>query len=474
MDAETGERERAPDLLPRHIRQDVESGKIHDGEQTVDIAANLSKVHQAIVPKAPNSRRTSTAEDLDKDDTKPRPEPMRRRLARLEPAQSRSDVNLQATRRSIDADEIDILPQEAQATDDTDLELVVHYRYDVAPSLDLGIGSLFFGIAVPIEATNNKALSHAMLALSAMRKPEVESSAKAVDHMKLAGNYISTSANADPAALALLGWCRSLELQPESWLDAIRPTLLQCQSSTPVRSEVWQVLARLAISALLFSQGPANDLVLPAFDHCEPWQNWNSLLVQSPHVQHCQSLSLLLRCLAFLPSQLDQQRKTNFPLLSAWQACWSEIQVWYSLRTQDIRQILEISSNDHADPVSQDSAGHPTVIFSNACALHSNVCHHLAAVILLQNKPRLARPIAEAESSISIIWHALRIVGIIAHSSDSACWDGVVAAALTAAAQVVSHDVQRHHIVQSLRQVGRATGLNLDTVASQLEGVRHT
>lgn len=358
-----------------------------------------------------------------------------------------------------------------------EIDLLIHYRYNVAPNLDLGVGSLWFGIQLPLRAVDCEGLSYAIMALAATHRAQgsqpneegvadvashYRQLAESLKHMNIAEDYT--------ASIVLLAWQRLLESPPETWLRLAQGMMADINAAGGyINTELWRLLARVVISSTLLSPSSSPSLHLPSPGAPHNLQVWTGTFSQSSTEQLGQSLQLLHRSLNFLPSRLEKHRKTRFPLLSAWQSCWSDTQIWYAVRTQEMHPILEIPITEAGVLPGQGSDFAPAVVFSNSSSLLSNITHHLTCILLLQNKPRLARPVAETESSISPIWHALRIIGIVANASEMAAWDPAVVAAIVVAGQMFSHDTQKAFAADLLRRCSRSTGMRLLSQIQKLD-----
>ena len=110
-------------------------------------------------------------------------------------------------------------------------------------------------------------------------------------------------------------------------------------------------------------------------------------------------------------------------------------------------------------------------IFSSACAVVANVAHHMAAMILLQNKPRLAKATAEHNSSCSPLWHAQRILGIIASAAEAEIWDTFLVAGLVYTARRLSHSKQIQEAADVLKRLSSISGLRLASAIEQLDNL---
>lgn len=358
-----------------------------------------------------------------------------------------------------------------------EIEALVYYRYHIAPVLDLGVGTLYFGISVPAAATQDIALRDAITALVIAHKfvnakddtnsVQQQAAGPAFEHHEL--GLTSGSAPEYQCVVAMLIALKQLQVSPLEYWSHILARLLQELNpiSVWIKPDARQVIQRIALASGFLSKHAGQDLDLSLIGIGKGPQTWHHVDLQPPSEQFTVALQLLHESLRFLLSTVERQRDTHFPLVSAWQKCWSESQMWYCLRVQDLRQILEIPAADNNDSSIAPDHSFPTIVFSNACAVHSNVCHHTTAIMLLQNKPRLARATAESGSSVSAIWHALRVISIVANASEAILGDALILAALVTATRVFSHAAQRAQAIHLATRVATLISPHAQTFISQ-------
>lgn len=157
------------------------------------------------------------------------------------------------------------------------------------------------------------------------------------------------------------------------------------------------------------------------------------------------------------------------PLTSAWSICWSEAQLWYAMRSEDLHPLFQ-SFGSQVDVFENDTgAAIPDLMFSSALALVANAAHHLTALLLLQQKPRVLQAVAESGSSTSPSWHALRLLGIAAAATHLGTWDPLIATTVVKAAQKLSHPSQLAAASRILQRICAISGMQFAAEIRTLE-----
>lgn len=183
------------------------------------------------------------------------------------------------------------------------------------------------------------------------------------------------------------------------------------------------------------------------------------------------ALRLLINAITIAyPHREVRSQFSNLPMASHWSSTWSESQIWYTSRSPELQQVFELDGHEIDDMISVQSSALPTIIFSSAMALVANAAHHITSLLLLLHKPRLVKPIAEAESSVSPIWHAQCIAGIAASNDIPECWDPIVVSGLLMAAKRLTHNGQQDEILLTLQKISETMGFDLDSEIKSLQG----
>ncbi|KIX01903.1 uncharacterized protein Z518_07842 [Rhinocladiella mackenziei CBS 650.93] len=354
-----------------------------------------------------------------------------------------------------------------------EIDLLTYYRYQIAPRLDLGVGDSYFSVRALHRAEHVPTLYQSILALSSLSY-RAGNGTTINDYASHAKQTMLLADEEDRSTATILLAVRDIILTPPRYWQVRLATLQRNPSLTYSRllEGHWHVMARLTLAAHLAGSPLSEPVDLSfIFQGATPVLP-GQLLTHKQQLR--QSFSNLARALTVSSNELNKARNTRrLPFTAAWQSCWSDNQLWYAARNEEMQQILEME-NFETSPAKGPGAPFPIVIFSNTCALVATLVHHLTALYLLHNKPRLTRPVAEIGSSNSAVWHAQRVVGIVAAFMEAEILDPFVVAAVLYAAKRLSHASQLAVVVNILRRASQSTGIPLQDEINNLETTHHT
>jgi hypothetical protein len=147
-------------------------------------------------------------------------------------------------------------------------ELLKHYRYHIATILDLGTGSLYFGVQALVRSKSSKSVYFAILSLASCQRSQTDASTRSGDHANSlvyathAEKSFDISVYEDQVLTSiLLAWRIMLVTSPRLWHEHVTPPLRQSgglEESLPV--ELRQIIARLSLSATLIAAPESWDL----------------------------------------------------------------------------------------------------------------------------------------------------------------------------------------------------------------------
>ncbi|EXJ95472.1 hypothetical protein A1O1_00594 [Capronia coronata CBS 617.96] len=353
-----------------------------------------------------------------------------------------------------------------------EIDLLTYYRYRIAPQLDLGVGDSYYGVRTLHRAEHAVAVYQGILALSAALRArgnnllQQEGDArKDMEYSVRAGNSIVVAEDEDRVTTILLLTLRDVIMNPPRfWGD--RVGTLQANALLrygEMLDEHWQMLARLTLAATL-AAGYNSSLVDLSFvlQGVPPIFSARALTHKE---QLRQSFAHLARALMFANRDSPESgRSLTMPLTATWQSCWSDNQLWFSARNEEMQQIFEVPDSDGID------TPFPIIMFSNLCALVANFVHHLAALVLINHKPRMIKAIAEVGSSPSSVWHAQRVIGMIAALNEADdIFDPLIVAGVMYAARRLSHPSQLAVVADVLGQASRSSGFQLQEEIQKLD-----
>jgi hypothetical protein len=370
---------------------------------------------------------------------------------------------------------------ELQPSEGESLELVLltSYRYEIAPRLDLGVGEPYFGVRALNRSQSDLALYHSILSLaSCQRRPPGSNYPQHIDldagdHAAKAAAAASMADREDRLTISILLTLREFyKTPPRLWAERMEATFGNTSIALNEPNDAqWQLMARLAVAAQLMASPTSQAVDLSfVFQAANPMLSSQGLT----HKQQLrQAISNLARALLIPKTDADaRQTVSRLPLISTWQSCWAENQLWYSARREEMQQILEVEEFDSRLSTDVTVSPFPTILFSNVCALVANVAHHLTALLLLHIKPRAIKALAEIGSSTSPVWHAQRLIGIVATFVEPDIFDPLVIAGLLYAARKLSHPSQIQAVVDILKKAKGVTGMELQEEIEKLETAR--
>lgn len=146
---------------------------------------------------------------------------------------------------------------------------------------------------------------------------------------------------------------------------------------------------------------------------------------------------------------------------SEWSSLWNKCQDWYCNRPTNMQPILTIRRNGAGDVGSGDAASFPTVLYTDSLALITNAVYHLAAVLLLSQKPRLSKAPAPRSQLTSTTWHASYLAGAVSSNDFPEALDPVVTVGLLLVSKQMTHESQQSSLIQQLEKVRTRIGINL-------------
>ncbi|EWG48411.1 hypothetical protein FVEG_16266 [Fusarium verticillioides 7600] len=358
----------------------------------------------------------------------------------------------------------DVFPNCLHMPQDRAVELLRHYRYNIAPWLDISDPDQTFGLFVPRIAMNSVSVLDSVLSLS----------------LETLGDRAQLDLNEQPLLLdtstsrieilccALIftftALRRQFATQPTSWLspsrstgyETINSTAFQLHHPTVALAISWMIL-RLGVSVGLMS---GSSVPIPSIVSREV-SSPIGMLSREPH--RCGREPVLL-CAEALNYCFGGDIQTDpdmirLPAAHRWKAFSEALQKWYSTRPTDFKPMLEAEDGDQLFPL---------VLFTNASAILANQLYHTSMLLLLQNRPRTLPKEHGRNIYLSPLWHAQRICGISLNNDTRASWDFSLLASFYFAAKRMTYEPQQHAILRGLDRIGSLTGWNVLSLSAQL------
>ncbi|KAJ3946805.1 uncharacterized protein N0V96_003180 [Colletotrichum fioriniae] len=366
------------------------------------------------------------------------------------------------------------------------LQLLRHFRYQVAPWLDLCDMGQTFGLYVSRLAIESEGVLHSLLAVAATaQQADMRMVSGDVEYLKSlaeakafqpSGPVISDS---DLVHLTLSTACRFISDIPSGWnsLSAVinhnfwDVTLAE---ATPKTIAILSVLIRLELAAALVTGAPIS---IPEHLSYNPIpQQWNSSTIAETIFQYTiEPLLLCAKVVNFCSGSFPPQTQADLDLgggvpltpVHRWTMLSDALGSWYTNRAQEFRPMVEMDGGDETL--------FPVILFTNGAAVFANQLYHTAMLLLLQNKPRTLQAATAAgkkssssSSSMSPLWHAQRVCGIALNNDRRDSWDLCLVASLYLAAQRMTYEPQQKAIMGCFDRIKSMTGWDVDGFSTKV------
>ncbi|RAL02977.1 uncharacterized protein BO80DRAFT_492199 [Aspergillus ibericus CBS 121593] len=353
-------------------------------------------------------------------------------------------------------------------TDIEKLQLLCHYRYQIAPWLDICDLGHPFGITTVQMALGSEQLMRALLGLS-----EVCVTKKGMGY---AGGLSrvepfywglwpdSAPVTTEVTLMAVLEEVRYLVSDiSQAWKSVRRykseifETLVHQAFSPEIGSSIYWMFFRLDLSAAL-----ANDMPIQMQLPPSPLPSF-SIMSRIEDVQEkIRTYSHVLLWLCGKVLSLYHQQPSEHSALDSWLQVFEELDQWYHLRPDEFQPMV-----DSSDDLSGTGTGFPLLLFVNGAGIFCNQLYHTAMLLLLQCKPRTALSGLQSPT-LSPLWHSQRICGIALNNDCRESWDPCLIASFLVAARTMTHESQQQEILEGFKRVCTITGWNLDEYLTQL------
>ncbi|KAJ0426113.1 hypothetical protein BJY00DRAFT_307616 [Aspergillus carlsbadensis] len=387
------------------------------------------------------------------------------------------------------------------------MKLLQHYRYNVAPWLDICDLTHSFGItALQMAVSSEDRLLPALLALSEASVypsrshgvgpglgrgfqavhfddtttpllsdyPTSTSRTQAhlpgLDEFDLQSNHIHTEA----ALLRVLQDLRELASDvARAWTKvnvdgADRYRLLELLTHSAygigLEAAMYWMLLRMDLGKSLANNVP---LRTPLPSHPIPSL---ALLCRTENthsrVGHYAQVLLWLcgKALAFYYRNQDEDHASSSEP-DSWLQVFDELTQWHYLRPQEFQPMVELGTDETSlNPESE----FPMLLFTNGTGALCNQLYHTAMLYMLECKPRTALLGNQYSPVLSPLWHAQRVCGVAMNNDRRQWWDPCLLASFLVAARHMTHELQRREIVDGFARVQALTGWGVGEYLTQL------
>ncbi|OGE58391.1 hypothetical protein PENARI_c001G01096 [Penicillium arizonense] len=133
-----------------------------------------------------------------------------------------------------------------------------------------------------------------------------------------------------------------------------------------------------------------------------------------------------------------------------WADSFDRVEEWYENRPAQMKSIFSVAASEREG---RDRA-FPIALYGNGSAISGNQMYHVAALLLLQRKPKT---LVLNKRPRSVLWHARQICAISASNAHHGCWTNALQP-LWIAGKAMSHYSEHAAIVETLVRIERETG----------------
>ncbi|KAF5018808.1 hypothetical protein F66182_9201 [Fusarium sp. NRRL 66182] len=358
-----------------------------------------------------------------------------------------------------------VFPNCLHMPQDRAVELLRHYRYNIAPWLDIDDSEQTFGLLVPRVAMDSAPLLDSLLSLSRTTLGDDAQLEFAEQPTSPDTNSSSVEIICNALTITFTTLRRQFTTQPTSWLspskdigyDAINSSSFHQHHPSVAVAVSWMML-RLCVSVSLMN---GSSVPIPSIISCYETSSplnamyRDSLKYGREPVLLC--AQVLNHCFgADVPASPDVVRTTA---AQRWKNLSEALHMWYTNRSRDFKPMLEIDDSEQLFPL---------VLFTNGAAILANQLYHTSMLLLLQNRPRTLPKEHGRSIYLAPLWHAQRICGISLNNDTRTCWDFSLLASFYLAAKRMTYEPQQHAILRGIDRIGSLTGWNVNALSAQL------
>jgi hypothetical protein len=369
----------------------------------------------------------------------------------------------------------------AQLSPEQEYTLWQVYITEVAPWIDKFDINRHFELVLPMLAKDAEHLKYSILALSA-RQIELKENKKELKTslglyqlaIHLLTPQLDTRSTVVLASSAVLCVLEMLSCSPKAWrrhLDGCA-ALIQALGITGtcggLEQAIFWCFARMDVCGGLIS---LEKTLIPI----HKWIGCGSLPDDLQALSANASFDMCANSIVYLQGRVvdllcsfgrwEQRHSnpgamyTNSQYVTEWLRLFDLIEAWHHSRPQEMKSILEISSQQYDPP-----RPFPTVLYPNPPAIAGNQVYHTAALLMLKHKPA---SLHLHKKPRSMLWHARQICAISISNGNHACWTNSTQP-IWIAGQLMSHSSEHKAILELYERVERETGWSTKWRANDL------
>ncbi|KAH7156874.1 hypothetical protein EDB81DRAFT_403247 [Dactylonectria macrodidyma] len=354
----------------------------------------------------------------------------------------------------------------AHLPQDRAVQLLRHYRYNIAPWLDIGDASQTFGLLIPRIAMDSIPVLDSILALALTTLGE-QVDLNFDDSCFVPPDLNGPSVDILHGALvsAFMALRRHVVVAPTSWqspsknvgLGLLDSALFQEHYPTVNLALSWMTL-RLELSVGLMN---GSSVSIPSVLSCNDSSPMSGMCRETLKYDR----EPILLCARVLNHCFGHDLPTNPGMhlrpsaAQSWKSLSEALNMWYNNRPRDFKPMWEVEESEELFPL---------ILFTNGAAVLANQLYHTSMLLLLQSRPRTLPKEHGRSVLISPLWHAQRICAISLNNDNQASWDLSLLASLFFAAKRMTYEPQQHAILRGLDRIGSLTGWNVNALSAQL------
>ncbi|PLB48366.1 hypothetical protein P170DRAFT_476983 [Aspergillus steynii IBT 23096] len=352
------------------------------------------------------------------------------------------------------------------------LELLRHYRYHVAPWLDICDMRQPFGLSGLQSAMGSEKLLSTLMQLSkACMIQSVPERGFLADFTEPLANTSACGDSTEDSLLYVLDEVRHLVSNiPMAWdrnryLDTVH-YLVQYAHDTDINAAMYWLALRFDLGAALANdraiQLPLPMSPIPSISLISHSEDTYERIRYYAHSIIWITGKALIICHT---EDMSNQLSVPHQLMDSWLQVFEELNQWYHLRPLEFQPMIEVEGDDQ---MFYPDGGFPLLLFANGAGAFSNQLYHTAMLLLLQSKPRTVMLHNSPSRFSSPLWHAQQICGVALNNDRRECWDPCLLASFLIAARLMTHESQQKEILQGFDRIKLLTGWDVGEKLMQL------
>ncbi|XWX00504.1 hypothetical protein V2A60_008524 [Cordyceps javanica] len=353
-----------------------------------------------------------------------------------------------------------------------EIALLRQFRYRTAPWLEAGEPDSRFAVALMHMAREHALIQTLIVQLASSH---LHQTADGTQLREVRAQLSNVAPDLRLVADALINLAETLCTGPRGWKRFQFHLGPLGRTEEPLKTLVHQQSRIDLAASILTKTPPSTDSNFYLVQH-----NLMSKGDSTPSAAYNWALHHLTACLHFVfqpiaasqdtvrasPGSPDAFAKSVSP--TDWLSLWLGTQAWYDARPIEILSLVDVGSIEMGRIDPTNAAAFPIHLYSSALAVQAATFYHIAALLLLQHKPRLLNIPDRRQHLTSTNWHVRAIAGIATSNEFLEQWDPIVIASVLYVANNITHAAQQHTILELFSIITSQAGISLDDEAVQL------